>query len=176
MAKKVKLNDKVNKKLDKYVSEEGKELKRFIIILFSIIVLVLIVYGITRFVKKDEQVKDEVTAGVIDYDKVSIGTMLNRNSQEYYVILYDGKNENAVLYSAIINKYIAKNDSKKIYYCDLDNKLNSAYKAKDAVSVNKDAKSIDELALGDLTLIKVKNGKIDKYIENVDTIKKELGL
>ena len=176
MAKKVKLNDKVNKKLDKYVSEEGKELKRFIIILFSIIVLVLIVYGITRFVKKDEQTKDEVTAGVIDYDKVSIGTMLNRNSSEYYVILYDGKNENAILYSAIINKYIAKSDSKKIYYCDLDNKLNSAYKAKNKDNVNKDAKSIDELALGDLTLIKVKNGKIDKYIEDIDTIKSELGL
>ena len=174
MTKKVKLNDKVNKKLDKYVSEEGKELKRFIIILFAIIILVLIVYGITRFVKKDEQAKEEVTAGVIDYDKVSIGTMLNRNISEYYVIIYDGKNENAILYSSIINKYIAKTDSKKIYYCDLGNKLNSDYKAKD--KVNKEAKNISELSLGDLTLIKVKNGKIDKYIEDIDTIKSELGL
>ncbi len=176
MAKQVKLNDKTNKKLDKYVSEEGKELKRFIIILFSIIGLVLVVYAATRFLKKEKtNFSNEVTAGVINYDKVSIGTMLNRNVSEYYVFIYDGKDENAVLYSSIINKYMSKTDSKKIYYCDLGNMLNSDYKAKDE-NTNPKAKTIDALALGKLTMLKVKNGKIDKYLESIDTIKSELGL
>ena len=59
--KKVKLNDKVNVKknkkgvdIDKYVSDEAKEVRRFIIILLSIIILVLGVYAITRLVNKNK--------------------------------------------------------------------------------------------------------------------------
>ena len=43
----VKLNDKINKnnklKQDKYVSDDSKEIRRFVIILFSVIIIVLIV-------------------------------------------------------------------------------------------------------------------------------------
>ena len=73
--KKIKLNDKVTTKktknginIDKYTSEESKEVKRFIIILFSIIVLVLAVYGVTRLLNKNKDTKtdDNVTDGAID--------------------------------------------------------------------------------------------------------------
>ena len=41
---------------------------------------------------------------------------------------------------------------------------------------NPKAKSISELKLSDLTLIKVKNKQITKYVENQDSIKAELGI
>ena len=83
---KIKLNDKIEKKnnkhlkQDKYVSDDAKEIRRFVIILFSVIVLVLIVYGISRVLidEPDDTYIRNTTAGVIDYDMVSIGTMLNR--------------------------------------------------------------------------------------------------
>lgn len=179
--KKVKLNDKVDKKKRmkpvRYVSEETRELRKFIIILLSIIAIVIVVYGISKVLikDKDETTGNDVTAGVVDYDIVSIGTMLNRNIDEYYVMIYDANDSNAVLYSSMINKYISKEKAKKIFFCDLGNKLNSEYYAKDKDS-NPKAKSINELALKELTLIKVKNGKIVKYIEDVDTMKKELDI
>ena len=58
MAKnKVKLNDKSdnknkkkNNKLknEKYISDDAREMRRFVIILFSVIIVVLIVYGVSR--------------------------------------------------------------------------------------------------------------------------------
>ena len=91
---KIKLNDKVKTKkskkginIDKYETDEAKEVKKFIIILFSIIILVLAVYGITKIINKDKKTSEEtsVTKGEIDYDKVSVGTMLNKLDKEYYV-------------------------------------------------------------------------------------------
>ena len=110
--KKVKLNDKTEKKenkknkikQEKYISDEAKEIRRFVIILFSVIIFVLVIYGISR-VLMDEPVDNNeknVVAGKVDYDMVTIGTMLNRNLSEYYVAIYDEENPKAVYYSTII--------------------------------------------------------------------------
>ena len=103
---KVKLNDKFNKnknkkiKETKYISEEAKEIRNFVIILISIIVIVLIVYGVSKVFMKDEKntTEDTVQEGKIDYDKVSVGMIFNRNYDEYYVAVYNEENNQAVLY------------------------------------------------------------------------------
>lgn len=182
--KQEKLNDKAKTKnikkvdIDKYTSEESKEVKRFIIILLSIIVLVLAVYGITRLVNKDKDNNNDrtVTAGSIDYDKVSVGTLFNRADSEYYVIVYDGEAPNAIYYSALMNKYMDKEKSNKVYFCDLSNELNKKYYVGEDKDSNPNATTSSELAFKDLTLIKIKNGKIVKYLETLDTIKTELGI
>ena len=46
----------------------------------------------------------------------------------------------------------------------------------DGLEKLENAKTVEEFAFGKLTLIKVKNGKIDKYIESLDTIKEELSV
>lgn len=180
MAEKKKLNDKANKKVkeEKYISDEAKEIRTFVFILIGIIVVVLIVYGVSKLLIKeeDDSKTDEITTGEIDYDIVSIGTMLNRNISEYYVIIYDIDDTQAVLYSSLINSYSSSEGAKKIYFCDLGNKLNANYYVGEDGTSNPSAKTISELKLGNLTLIKVKNGKIVKYIEELDTIKTELGL
>lgn len=176
---KVKLNDKIKNKnkginIDKYESEEAKEVKRFIIILFGIIILVLGVYVVTRVLSKDKDNNEkEVTAGVIDYDITSVGTILNKPDKEYYVIIYDGTISEAVYYSALVNIYMAKENSLPVFFCNLNNALNKKYYVGNDKS-NKNATKISEFAFGDLTLLKIKNGEITKYIESLDTIKKEL--
>lgn len=174
---KIKLNDKVNNKkinIDKYESEEAKEVKRFIIILFGIIVLVLGVYVVTKALSKDDDSNGrEVTAGEIDYDIVSVGTILNKSDKEYYVIVYDGTVSEAVYYSALVNIYMNKEGSLPVYFCNLNNTLNKEYYVGNENS-NKKAQKTSEFAFGDLTLLKIKNGKITKYIEALDTIKEEL--
>ena len=177
--KKVKLNDKVNNKKvkkDKFVSEETNEVKRFIFILISIIVVIVAVYGISKLLIKSEEVEsDEPTPGVVDYDLVTVGTMLGVKDKEYYVAIYDAENPQAVLFSTIINGYLSKETALNVYFCDLGNKLNERFISKDG-KTNPKAKKIEDLALGEVTLIKVKDGKIVKYVETLDTIKKELSL
>ncbi len=184
---KAKLNDKVkNKKnsrksvnIDKYTSDEAREVKKFVIILLSVIILVLAVYSITRLINKDKENKNSdtsVTAGSIDYDKVSAGTLFNRLDSEYYVIVYDGSDSNAIYYSALMNKYMDKEKSNKVYFCDLSNELNKKHYVGQDKESNPSATTSSELAFKDLTLIKIKNGKIVKYLETLDTIKTELGV
>lgn len=176
---KKKLNDKVKNKIknEKYISEEAKEVRNFIIILVGIIIVVLIIYGVSNiFIKKDNNLgENEIQAGEIDYDKISVGMILNRSDKEYYVAVYGAKNPQAVLYSTIITNYTLNEESIKVYFCDLDNYLNQKYYVGEEES-NSKAESVSEFAFKDLTLLKIKNGKIVKYIEDFDTFKEELSL
>lgn len=178
MAKK--LNDRANNKKIKevkYRSDEQKEVIRFIIILISIFVIVGAVYGLSKvFIKDNTSTEKEPVTGQINYDIVTVGTMFNRSENEYYVAIYKKTTPSAILYSSVINKYASKDKSLHVYFCDLENSLNSAYYVGEKGVSNPKAKTIDEVAFGDFTFVKIKNGKIVKYIENIDDAKKELGV
>ena len=178
------LNDnyeKKNKKTKepKYRSEEQQEVIRFVAILIGIIIIIGLVFIVSNvFIKNDnEESETDVVAGQINYDLVSIGTMLNRLDNEYYVAIYKKSSSDAMMYSTIINKYLTDNYLKgylPIYFCDLDNRLNTDYYVGTDKESNPKATKIEELALGDFTFIKVKSGKIIGYYENIDDVKKEL--
>ena len=99
--------------------------------------------------------------------------IFNRPYDEYFVMVYDSSDNDAMIYSSLISKYSQKEDSLKIYYCDLSNKLNKEFVSSDGTT-NSNAKSVSEFKFGQVTLIKVRNGKIVSYIENIDTIKSAL--
>lgn len=179
----VKKNDKkVEKKISKeinkkYKSEEQESITRFGIILFAIIVFVIGIYFFTKLVvKKGETNKNEVTAGEINYNKVIIGNMLNKAEDTYYVFAYKGNSNEAIQYSAIIDTYNQKENSKKTYWADLDNALNERHVALSEDEVNVKTKELKELKIGDFALIKVSNKKIEKIITKVEEAKNELGL
>lgn len=167
-----------NIKETKIASESDNFIKSFIIIFVVIALLIGIIYGVTELLKKDEVVTDEVTAGEINYDKISVGTILNRPYDKYYVMVYNASDDSAVLYSTILTKYMqssSEDDYIKIYYCDLSNSLNSKYynKNNDNKS-NAKVKEVSDFNFGDLTLLKIENGKITKYIEDLNQIKELL--
>ena len=175
-------NSKITKKMKNIrvgnTNEDTNEVKAFIIIIVIIAILVCVIYGLTELFKKNPNVENNVTTGSIDYNKVSVGTILNRPYNEYYVLAYSSEDSKAVLYSTLLTKYMQESESKdyvKIYYCDLSNSLNKNYYNKNNNGTsNSSPKSIDEFNFGNLTLIKVKNGKINKYIEDYNVIKELL--
>lgn len=158
-------------------TDDENVIKKLIIIIAVIVVVAAVVYATTELLGKKETETNEpgVIAGEINYDKVSVGTILNRADAHYYVMVYNGEEADAMLYSTILTKYAAKEDSLKIYYCDLNNKLNSSYYNvnNDNVS-NTNPKKTEEFDFGDITLLEIKNGKITKYLEDLEAIKKQL--
>lgn len=168
-------------KSQKYYSEEQQEIRRFIIILGSIVFIILAIYIISNIAnKKNTYHYDEIKEGVINNDIVTVGTMFNRPESEYYVIVYDESDVNSVTYESILsqyNNYFSIGFKKeKVYFCDLSNKLNEDYVAKSDEKSNPKAKTIDELKLGKFTFLKISKGKITKYIEDVELVKTELGI
>lgn len=160
-------------KQQKYYTEEQKEIRKFVFIILGLFVIIGAIYFITdKFV---EEGNNQVLDGEINFDKATIGTLLNRPYEEYYALIYNSESTNSPYYSSIKNGYTGKSDSIKLYFIDLKNDMNSKYynKNNDGKS-NSNAKTIEDLNLGDITLIKVKNGEIISYIDNVDNIVKEL--
>ena len=158
---------------------EGNEIRTFVIIIVVIAILVGVIYGLTELFKKDETTKkDEIVSGSINYDKLSIGMLLNRPYNDYYVLIYDTENDDAVLYSTMLSKYMRNNSDEnyiKIYFCDLNNSLNNKYyNVNGDNKSNPSAKTISELDLGDITLIRVQDGNISKYVEGYENIKEIL--
>lgn len=171
MAKK----NKVKKVNNTYHSEEQTEIFRFIIILVVLILLVIVVYFFTRaFVTKDLFNKDEekVTAGAINYNVATIGTMLNRPESEYFVMIYNSENENASYYNSVVSKYKQNEKPLPVYFIDLNNELNKKYYDKDHSNLN--TGNLDNFRVSDVALLRVKNSKVIKALEKEEEIAKEL--
>ena len=163
-------------KNDKYYSEEQREIIRFCVILGVIILAVAIIYFISEKARsKNIYNYGNVLAGTVDYDITSIGSMLNKPYDEYYVAIYNEESAEAVYYSAILNKYLNKKDPLKVYYSNLENKLNEKYYNKKGES-NPKAQEVNELSLKEFTFVKVKDGKIVKYLESIEDVRKELSV
>lgn len=158
-------------------SEEQTELIRFIKILFIVILFVVLVYFATRiFVKKDlGKDAEETNVTEVSYSKMVFGTMLNRPQDEYYVLAYSSEDNKANYYNALASTYSNKEDGLYVYYIDLKDSMNKNYLATNG-QTNSKAKKISELKVGELTLIKVKNGEIVKYIEDIEGIKAEFNM
>ena len=167
------------KRNDKFISEEQKEVIRFIKVLLVVIVIVVAVYFATRmFVTKDlfQKTNNEQTVqtGSVDYSVTILGSSLDRPEKEYYVMVYDSTSTKASKYATLLSKYLDQKTHEKVYFADLNNHLNKDYYSKE--ESNPKATSVSELKVGDFTLFQVKNGKITSYIEDFEKAKEILAV
>lgn len=170
---------KVNNKVT-YRTSEQDEMIKFIIVILVVLLCVGGVYLFTRaFVTKDLFKEDTNTnevsqSGTVNYDVAIMGQLLNRPYKQYYAVIYDSTGDYAYDMYSLVNNYTELKDHKHVYTIDLSNELNKAYY--DAENVNTKAESVSDMKVGDITLIKVKNGKIEKYIVDYAKMEKELGV
>lgn len=156
------------------VSNEQNEIKRFIYTTIGVLLFVGLVYlGIIGLEKLGlfEQgytapTKEETT---IDYEFINIGTVFNRNEKSYYV-LFDNY-ESDYNKNVYIDKLISEQKSYKVYKVDMNKNMNAKYLSD---SSNKKATSDSDLRINGLTLIKITNGKISKYLVGETEIKEYL--
>lgn len=157
-----------------YKSEDEQEISRFIKILLIVVVFILGIYFFTSiFVKKEFDINKDITEGQISSNNIIVGSILNRPYDEYYVLVYNSSSNQSTLYESLIYLYEQKENSKRIYLVDLDNDLNKKYISEKS---NPDAKKIQDFKFGDITLLKIKNKNVNKYLENIESIKKELDI
>lgn len=158
-------------------NEETKTMKQFLITLIIVIIGVVGIYLLTKYVvKKDNATNNSSNTeekSYIDPNTAIVGTMLNKSSDAYYVIVYDKTKDNATTYYSLVSTYKAKDKALKVYTVDLSNSLNKKYIATDN-KTNPKATNLEDLKFGEVTLLKVKNNKITEAYETTDAIKKAL--
>ena len=178
-----KKNIKKNKKIDdmvNYRTSEQDEMIKFVVVILVVLLSVGAIYLITRaFITKDlftkaPETQETVQSGTVNYDVAIMGQLLNRPYKEYYAVIYDSEGDYNADMITLLSNYNKQKNHKHIYTIDLANELNKSYYDKE--NVNKEATKVSEIKVGDITLIKVKNGKIVKYIVDYAKMQKELGI
>ncbi len=158
-------------------SSSQQNVKQMIIVLVVVLLVLTAVYFFTRiFVTKDLFNKKETTNAPvsINYDITTVGVMLSRPYDEYYVLAYyvaEGEALEPIIEQAVAN-YKKQAEANKIYYLELADYPNKAYYTNG--KTNPESSTIANLKLGELTLLKIKNKKIVAAFETSNTILKEL--
>lgn len=149
-------------------NEDTQEIKTLLIITAVIIVVSLGLYLLTesQLKKEPEKVIPEAT---ISTSEIMLGTMFTRPYNEYYVFIY-GDAESTTL-DKLFTDYEDKEDSKKIYYVNIDDNFNKYAKSDKS---NKKPTSAQDLKIDTRALILIKDGKVSKYYETIEEIEKVL--
>ena len=158
-------SQKLKKK--KYESEDTKEIKSLILIIFGILIVIVGLYFLTtKALNKKEDTPSEAN---FNYSVATVGTMFNRPYDEYYVFLYSSKDSNATQYQALVSNYTSKEDAKKIYTVDLSKNTDDKYISETS---NHNPTNPSEVKIKDSALVLIKNGKVDKYYETISEYEK----
>jgi hypothetical protein len=168
---------KNKKQKDNYLIEEGNNYSAKSIIIMVIIMIIVFVsfYFITIKVlenREDQSTVEDNTTVTEEYqsEKILFGQMLTRKENEYYVYAYDQKSKFYDLYEQYLKDYSSKDGALTVYRIDLNDGMNKSYVG-DQTSI-KD--TLEGMQVSDITLFKIKDGKIDKYFTSSNDIAQEL--
>ena len=161
--------DKKNKReeeLDER-SEVKSLLKTIIIVLVSFIVcyLLFMLMGKLGMFEKGYE-KPEAGSNEFTYNTAIIGTVFNRPENEYYVSF--DEEEGNTYFDTLLTMY---KGSLNIYKVNMTLGINASHKGEKG---NSKATNPSELVINGPTLIRIKGGKIIKYLEDLEKIKEEL--
>ena len=151
-------------------SEDLSELKGLGKILLILVVAFIAMYLITLGANKAGLFdpgynKPEVGDAVISYENIMAGTIFNREGN-YYVAILDSNDKMNTYYESVISNY-----QNPLYVVDLSDELNKSIIGEED---NIKASSLSDMSVKSSTLLLIKNGKIVKYIIDMDTIESEL--
>lgn len=168
-------NKEKNKKLKKIEAvsnSDSEEIMRMIKVFGGVVLALVSFYFI--FAIYNGEIKfgdDEEEAVPVEIQNVRIlaGSTFTRMEEEYYVLMYDFEGDNSIFGSTIYNLYAQRTDGHRMYLVDLGHVFNSKYLVDSLDKVN--VSNIDNLAVVDVTLLKVKNGKTEFVKSGVDSVK-----
>ncbi|MGM9878255.1 MAG: hypothetical protein ACI33S_06385 [Bacilli bacterium] len=157
-----------------YEKNTEQEVKSFAFTLLGVLVFMGLIYLCVLGMEKlgvfemgyTKPEKGEVT---FDYEYITMGTVLNRSEKTYYVLFDNYKN--SITEDTYVNSLITKQDKYRVYKVNMNENENKKYISEDA---NLDIKTINDIRINDITLIKVTNGKIVDYAIGSDDIEEYL--
>lgn len=169
-----------NKKIDRgYVDTTSttSELKKLLIIIISILLIFVLCYFIISVAldhKKDSTASESNNSSeeaTIQYDKILLSQLLNRDLEEYYVFASKSNDDNLSDYENSIYSYTSSEESVKVYDVDLDSSFNKKYISDNS---NYDIDSIEDLRVKGTTLFYIKDNKIEDVYDGKELINSKL--
>lgn len=147
--------------------EENYNLKQLLIIMFIIVSVLLIFYGITivaienRKTENENNINEEV---IIDYETILVKDIYNQNDSSYYVLATLIDDTNVLSYQSSIKDYKLKEKSLNVYEIDLSSAFNKKYLSEESNFEGKFP------IFKETTLLKIENKKIVDIYEGKEDI------
>lgn len=168
------MGKKTKRTLYKTNSNMDMEYSKVIKITIAVIIVLVFTYLITALAsgeiklgKKDKDTKQEVS---IQYEEIIAGQILNRNHEEYYVLLFDFTDNFASYYLSLKDTYVKKDNALPFYIVDLEKYINQSIVAEDESDNTMNVSTIYDLKVISPTIVKVKNHKVVETIKGRESI------
>ena len=168
MAKIKQISKNKNKNNNNNVFMDNEMIKLLKILLIVCAVLVIF-YLVTVLVNKkdDEIIADGNVSATIQYNKILVGQILNRDENDYYVLVEKENDQYIDLYNYYLSNYDGENKNFKYYNVDLSDVFNGNHVGEKNVIT----KNVSEFKFATTTLLRVKKGKvIESYHERDEII------
>lgn len=140
----------------------------------GVIVVLVLTYLITALVSgeiklggKNQEAKQEVS---IQYEEIMAGQILNRNHDEYYVLLFNFTDTFASYYLSLKDNYITEDDTLPFYIVDLEKYNNQDISTEKEEEVITNVDDVNSLKVISPTIIKVKNHRVIESIIGRESI------
>jgi len=118
---------------------------------------------------KDEKEEEEEVVATIQNDKILASSIFTKEDEVYYVFAYDASEDNnwAVYYTTLFSEYDVIEDKGKLpmFWVDLSDPLNKDVVAEKVEDENTKPGKYEDLSIYSPALIRIKNGKLDKYYD-----------
>lgn len=161
----------VDKKIDEMTSSTSNELLKLFRVLFAVIVVLGAFYLLTVAIVGSDK-EEEVKETAIQYEEILAGSSFNMKDSEYVVVYYDfSDTELSELVSQIYS--YSYTGEYRLYTVDMSNGFNKPYITGE--DSDKSPNSAEDLLIKGPTLIKFKDGKVEKYVEGFDEVLEYLG-
>lgn len=155
-------------KNDDSSSDELSKLVKIILIVTGIIIVFYLVTVVVT--EKAKEASDKSEQAEIQYDSITIGSMLEINGS-FYVLIEDSDDIRLSEYTTFIQTIKANPDAPTIYTADLDSSFNKKYLS-DKTNYESD---MSKFRVKGTTLVRIKDHKITNVYDNYDSISKKLG-
>lgn len=150
--------------------ESEYKIENLIKMIIILILIIMIFYGLTVIITKNQKGpnNEEIIENPnIQYDEILIGSIYDQKETEYYVLVE--LESDYLTLSSSVSGYQKKEDALKLYISNLNDGFNKKYLGETSDFTGKFP------IFNKSTLLKISNGQIVEYTEDIDDIQEKLG-
>lgn len=168
------MGKKTKRTLYQTKSNIDMEYSTVIKIAIGVIVVLALTYLITalasgeiKFGKRNKEAEQEVS---IQYEEIMAGQVLNRNHDEYYVLLFNFTDTFASYYLSLKDNYIREDNALPFYIVDLEKYMNQSIITDKDEKMVTNTNDINNLKVMSPIILKVKGHKVVESIKGRESI------
>jgi len=174
-----KKNTKSTNKKDLYgKANYDEQIVRLVKIAIGVILVLVLVYLLTALatgeIKLGNKKTEETKESTIQYEEIIAGQIMNRQQDEYYVLVFNFTDDEASYYLSLKDSYKQNTDALPFYLVDLEKGFNQSLMLEEGEEYTQKPTNIQDLKVKSPTLLKIKNKKVTERIETNEKVKEYL--